>query len=251
MTVNNHLYFLSDIGRNKIIHQNNEGVCPFCMRDELSNILAEDGPIILLENKFPTLANAYQTVLIETDDCSTDIMSYDQSHMRKIIHFGTDYWMKMGENADFKSVVFYKNHGPLSGGTIKHSHMQIVGLKDIDYKQNLNDDVFVGLEIYKEGNGVLNISTKPKVSTIEFNIITRPRDDNFMADSIQRIVKYIQTDMACSSYNLFFYQWNESIICKIVPRYVSSPFFVGYSISQISSRVNEVATEIKNKYFQY
>jgi len=251
MTANRHLYFLSDIGKEKLIYQEREYLCPFCNREELSDILDEEASILLVKNKFPTLANTFQTVLIETNDCFANISTYDTLHMRKIITFGINHWLKMEESGDFKSVIFYKNHGPLSGGSINHAHMQIVGLKDIDYKLNLKDDIFDGIEIYKEENCLLNISTKPNACSTEFNIITTPRHDNFMADNIQKIVNYILNQFKCSSFNLFFYQWKKSIICKIVPRYVASPFLVGFSIPQTSNRLNNIAEEIQKTYYDF
>lgn len=249
MTVNSHLYFLSDIGKEKNIYQGSECRCPFCNREELSDILDEEDSILLVKNKFSTLANAFQTILIETNNCFENISTYGIHHMRKIITFGINHWLKMEKSGEFKSVVFYKNHGPLSGGSINHAHMQIVGLKDIDYKLNLKDDVFDGIEIYKKGNCLLNISTKPKACATEFNIITTPRHDNFMADNIQNIVKYILNQ--CSSFNLFFYQWKGSIICKIVPRYITSPYLVGFSIPQTSNRLNNIAEEIQKTYYNF
>jgi len=247
---NRHLYFLSDIGKEKITYQESEYRCPFCNRKERLDILDEEDSILLIKNKFHTLDNTFQTVLIETNDCFSNISNYDKVHMRKMITFGINNWLKLEESGDFKSVVFYKNHGPLSGGTINHAHMQIVGLKDIDYKRNIKDDIFEGIEIYKEGNCILNISTQPNTSSTEFNVISIPRNDNFMADNIQNIVKYILNHFSkCSSFNLFFYQWKKSIICKIVPRYITSPFLIGFSIPQTSNRLNSIAEEIQKKYY--
>jgi hypothetical protein len=251
MSVNKHLYFLSDIGKEKFVYQDNGSRCPFCNREELSDILDEDDSILLVKNKFPTLADTFQTVLIETNDCLADISTYDTAHMRKIITFGTSHWLKMEESGDFKSVLFYKNHGPLSGGSINHAHMQIVGLKNIDYRLNLKDDIFDGIEIYREGECFLNISTKPNACSTELNIITTPRNDNFMADNIQNIVKYIFNHFKCSSFNLFFYQWKKSIICKVVPRYVTSPFLIGYSIPQTSNRLSDIAQEVQKICYSF
>lgn len=251
MAANRHLSFLSHIGREKNIYQGSEYRCPFCNREELSDILDEEDSILLIKNKFPTLENTFQTVLIETNDCLANVTTYDTTHMRKVITFGINHWLKMEDSGDFKSVVFYKNHGPLSGGSINHAHMQIVGLKDIDYKHNLKEDIFDGIEIYKEGNCLLNISTKPNACSTEFNIITSPRHDNFMADNIKIIVNYILNHMKCNSFNLFFYHWKESVICKVVPRYVTSPFLVGFSIAQTSNRLNNIAEEIQKTYYSY
>ncbi len=249
MNVSRHLLFLSDIGRDKTVLQNMESSCPFCDRGKLTDILDEDGSMVLVKNKYPTLADTFQAVLIETGDCSADISTYDNSQMRRILTFGIDHWLRMEESGEFASVLFYKNHGPLSGGTVTHAHMQIVGLKKIDYRVNLRDEIFEGLEINEAGNGSLNISTAPKASFTEFNIITFPRDDAFMADSIKNVIDYLLNHWKCGSFNLFFYQWNGSIICKIIPRYVTSPFLIGYSIPQTASSVAAIAGELRKKYY--
>ncbi|MEN8906851.1 MAG: DUF4931 domain-containing protein [Clostridiales bacterium] len=249
MKVNRHLHFISDIVRKKIICQEKEYLCPFCNRKKLEEILDEEDSIVLVKNKFSTLANTFQTVLIETNECLENISTYDIFHMRKIIRFGINNWLAMENSGDYKSVVFYKNHGPLSGGSIKHAHMQIVGLEDVDYKANLNDEIFEGIEIYKEGDCILNISTKPNSCSTEYNIITTPRNDDFMADNIRNIVKYILNQ--CNSYNLFFYQWNKSIICKIVPRYVASPLLLGFSIAQTSNRLKNIVEDIQKIYYNF
>lgn len=238
-----HLHFLSDIGREKFAIQGSDSQCPFCNRDALAEIIDEDGSILLVKNKYQTLVDTVQTVLIETEDCTADITSYDSSYIQRIISFGIDHWLKMEASGAFRSVAFFKNHGPLSGGSINHAHMQIVGLKNIDYRLNLNDEIFEGVEIYRGGNSVLNISTKPLACAMEFNLITTPRDDVFMAEKLQKIVRYILTQ--CGSFNLFFYRWNGSIICKVIPRYVTSPFLIGYSIPQTTSRLQQIVEEVK------
>ncbi|MFW6221458.1 MAG: DUF4931 domain-containing protein [Fibrobacterota bacterium] len=244
-----HLVFNFDIGKRKFTHQGSGDQCPFCNREELSEILDKQGSLLLVKNKYQTLADTFQTVLIETDDCSADITTYDTGHLRRVITFGTDHWLKMEESGEYESVVFYKNHGPLSGGTISHAHMQIVGLKNIDYRQGLSDEVFGGIEIHKEGNCSVNLSTRPGACSVEFNIITFPRYDEFMADNIQKLVKYLLSRIKCTSYNLFFYLWNGSIICKVVPRFVTSPFLVGYSIAQTSNRLKAIAEEVQRKFY--
>jgi len=242
------LYFLSNKVREKFTYQNTVNSCPFCDVKSLTDIIAEEGNIILLKNKFSTLQDIFQTVIIETDNCTSDITTYSSEYMRKLITFAINNWIILEASNDYKSVILYKNHGDLSGGTIKHAHMQIVGLKDIDYNESISDEVFTGHEIYRNGNDYLNISDNPLISPIEFNIVVKSRNDDFMADTIQIIVKYILNSMNCSSYNLFFYKRDKSIICKIVPRYVTSPFFIGYLIPSKSDRVKEIYENLKN-YF--
>lgn len=247
MTANRHLHFIFDIVKDKNQYQNRQSDCPFCNRPGLTDILDEAGPIVLVKNKFPTIANAYQTVIIETDDCQADMSTYSQEHMRRLLTFSIDHWLEMTKRGEFRSVILYKNHGPLSGGSISHAHMQIVGLTDIDYMQNIRDDIFEGIEIHSEGACSLNISTKPNASAIEFNVITSPRNDVFMAEAIQHVVRYILP--MSGSFNLFFYQWQGAIVCKAVPRYVTSPFLVGYCIPQTSNKLNAIAQEIRRSCY--
>ena len=97
----------------------------------------------------------------------------------------------------------------------------------------------------------LNISERPIIGFTEFNIII----DNIsyideMANYIQQTVRYILTDFhkGCSSYNLFFYYLNGKIICKVVPRFVVSPLYVGYKIPQVSTKLEEVKIQL-TQYF--
>ncbi len=246
ITGDTHLCFLSGMLREKFDYQGGGNPCPFCSREELSEILDEDGPIVWVKNKFPTFADTYPTVLIETDNCDENMFTYDRDTMRKVISFGIDHWLAMEKSGEYKSVVFYKNHGPLSGGTLDHAHMQIIGLKNIDYRQSLNDGMFEGLEIYREADCLLNLSTRPRAVSTEFNVIVSPRNDIFLADQIQIIVKYLLNQWP--SFNLFFYQWKESIICKIFSRYVTSPFLIGFSIPQISDRLETIAEKLRKAY---
>ena len=199
-----HLTFVYETIIDKIRYRDSVSSCPFCNRNELKDIIIEDGPVTLLENKFPALADTYQLVLIETDKCSEDITIYSKGHLRKIISLGIKYWLEMEAGGDYKSVVFFKNHGPLSGGSIDHAHMQIIGLKNIDYRENIEDIFFDGIEIYREGDCLINISTQPIACSTELNIKTRPRNDNFIADNLPILVSYMLKQ--CSSYNLFFYK---------------------------------------------
>lgn len=195
----------------------NSTLCPFCDTTKLTDILDRDGSIILVKNKYPTLDNTFQTVIIETDDCNANISTYDKNHMRKLIHFGMKHWLSMENSKEFKSVIFYKNHGPYSGGTIKHPHMQIVGLKDIDYKIHLNDDLFQGNIIHERAGCLINLSSKPRVGFNEFNIILDDINQiDLMADYIQIAVHYILKGFStnCNSFNLFFISGRINIFAR-------------------------------------
>lgn len=246
------LYFLNDIGKQKPESiRNRNAACPFCDQENLTDILATDGSIIWLKNKFPTLKDTFQTVLIETDNCEDHIGTYTEEHMRKLIRFSIHHWLSLQSNEEFTSVILYKNHGPFSGGSLHHAHMQIIGMKHVNYLENIEEENFQGVLVQKNERIELNISERPIIGFTEFNIVIE--DIAFideMANYIQQTVRYILTDFhkGCSSYNLFFYHLNGKIICKVVPRFVVSPLYVGYKIPQVSTKLEEVKIQLA-QYF--
>jgi ATP adenylyltransferase/5',5'''-P-1,P-4-tetraphosphate phosphorylase II len=247
-----HLYFDLSIGRQKpenIINRSAD--CPFCERHQLEEIIAQEGSIWLVKNKYHVLQDAYQTVLIETDVCDAELSVYPKEHLYQVIRFGVHHWLEMAQSKEFSSAIFFKNHGPFSGGTIRHPHMQIIGLNDIEYLENLQDEIFEGMLIAETEGVLFNISTKPKIGFIEFNIIGS-------LDQLTQLADYIQTaahftlhhfHRHCNSYNLFFYQWRGQIAVKVVPRFVVSPLYVGFSIPQVPTRLDGIIRSIQDKYF--
>ncbi|PLR92579.1 DUF4931 domain-containing protein [Bacillus sp. T33-2] len=251
---NRHLFFNTSIGVQKPESiRNKNQCCPFCARDELTGIIDEEGPLLLLKNKYPVLENAFQTVLIETDKCDEEFSVYSKEHLSRLMQFAMRNWLAMEKSAEFKSVIMFKNHGPLSGGTIAHAHMQIVGLHDIDYKENIQPSDFAGITI-QEANGVsFNLSDRPKVGFYEFNI--RMRDLAHIEQFclfIQTAVHYILNGFPfrCGSYNLFFYWLDGDFICKVVPRFVTTPVFIGYMIPQVPNNIEWMRDDVVSRYFQ-
>ena len=248
-----YLIFDSNIGKNKPENiVNTDAVCPFCCREQLTGIIASEGPILLIKNKYPVLIDTVQTVLIETYECDAELSTYSKEHLYKVIGFGVGKWQEMIHSGAFTSVIFYKNYGPYSGGTIRHPHMQIVGLKDIDYTQHISAESFQGFVIHEQHGVELNLAAEPKNGFFEFNV----RLDNLqllnqMADYIQIVIHYLlhHFHKNCKSYNLFFYQINVQIWAKVMPRFITSPLVIGYSLPQVSSRAREVVKEIQNIYF--
>ncbi|PKM90418.1 MAG: DUF4931 domain-containing protein [Firmicutes bacterium HGW-Firmicutes-12] len=247
----NLLAFNSALGKRKFEYTKNlEDICPFCNRDNLEEILAEDGSIILVKNKFQVLEDAFQTVLIETDNCTDEFSTYPKEYLYQLLRFGVKQWLQMEQTGEYSSVLFFKNHGPLSGGSLPHAHMQIIGLKNIDYRSSILPEFFEGLLISRTDNVEFNISTSPKIGFSEFNIILNDLDQiNQMADKIQLTVHYLLNHFRnCNSYNLFFYHIDQHIYAKIIPRFITSPLFVGYSLAQVSDRIKDIAHEIKKLY---
>ena len=247
-----HIEFNVHVGRQKpesII--NASAKCPFCDRDKLTNIIDADGDLLLIKNKYPVLKNTFQTVLIETTECHSELSMYSKEHLYKLFRFGIKNWFKLIESNKFKSVIFFKNHGKLSGGTIRHPHMQIIGLEEIDYHTLIFEEHFTGVLIDKNNGVELNISTKPRVGFSEFNIIT---DDNNkieqIADYAQNVSDFILNNFGkrCDSYNMFFYLINDLIHVKIMPRFPTSPLYIGYSIPQVSNHVEELISTFRSLY---
>lgn len=253
LSTKSHLKFKSQVGRQKpesIVNRTTQ--CPFCDRSTLEGVLAEAGPILLIKNKFPVLENTFQTVLIETDDCNGELSTYSTQHLHHVIRFGVEHWLDMEQSGDFRSVIFYKNHGPFSGGTIHHPHMQIVGLELVDYREHLKSSDFEGIPIQQTSGVTFNVSTAPRIGFFEFNVLLNNPDNlDVMAEYVQVAAHYVlhHFHKGCNSYNLFFYQFDGRICVKIIPRFVTSPIFVGFSIPQVSDRITDVVQQVQQLYF--
>jgi galactose-1-phosphate uridylyltransferase len=163
------------------------------------------------------------------------------------LKFGIRHWLELEKDPQYQSVIFYKNHGPLSGGTIRHPHMQIVALEDVDYKSKIEPKHFQGVEIYKDNSVEFNISSFPIMGFREFNVKLFDMEKvETMGDCIQAAVRFLvdNPESKCDSYNLFFYNMGKYIVCKIVARYVVSPLFVGYMIPQVANDIEMTAKKV-------
>lgn len=249
-----YLEFLNDIGKNKPNSFINNDDCPFCNRDKLIDIIDEKGPFVLLKNKYPTLKDTLQLVVIESYDCNGCIAYYDLEYIYKLMRFGIKHWLNIEKSNEYKSVIFCKNHGLKSGASLRHPHMQIIGFKNIDYKEELDDEYFEGIEIYRNEQCLVNLSSRPITEFSEFNIIIDDCLSGLMDLSIclKKVVHFILNNFyyKCDSFNLFFYHWKDEVICKVVPRFVTSPLVVGYKIKQCPSSSSQIAYRLKDMYFQ-
>ena len=104
-------------------------VCPFCDTGNLTDIYEKSGPMIWLHNKFPTLRDTLQTVLIESDDHHGDIASYSKDYNRKLMRFSMHCFEKIAQDSRFKSTLWYKNYGQ------RFLESLPVGAKKVDLKQ--------------------------------------------------------------------------------------------------------------------
>lgn len=219
-----------------------KNVCPFCDVETLTDIYKRQGDMIWLHNKYPTLRDTIQTVLIESHDHNGDISIYTREHNRKLMKFALSCFETMNDSNDYRSVLWYKNFGPHSGGSLSHPHMQIVGFKHENGYKYIQPDNFEGESLFKSKNVEVNIAKHPVQGYTELNInLLNKNDLNLWADWIQSGSKYmlnIMYDGRCDSYNLFFYPRKDGGICaKFITRFEAPPYFVGYKLSQVNDGI--------------
>ena len=219
-----------------------KNVCPFCDVENLTDIYAKEDDMIWLKNKFPTLRDTWQTVLIESSDHNGDISTYTQEHNRKLMHFALACFEKMQASDQYESIVWYKNYGPHSGGSLIHPHMQIVGFEHEDGYKYIHPNNFEGETLFEKSGVEVNIAEHPVQGYTELNINLLDKNSiDLWADWIQSGAKYLLNIMyngRCDSYNLFFYPRNDGGICaKYITRFEAPPYFVGYKLSQVNDEI--------------
>lgn len=235
-----------DLGKTKpdTVHRQSD-YCPFCDVENLKNIMDTRGHMIWLENAFPVLKDTWQTLIIETDDCNGEFSKYTNEYATELVRFGLEKWQQVKDMGKFKSVVFYRNHGYMSGGTIHHPHSQIVGFEKYDYHVDIKPYYFQGPAILKDDAIEVNLSTRPVIGFYEVNLILHDKAQ------LQRFVHYMQVTaryfMYCfnhfnDSYNIFFYDFpgDDGLYVKIVPRFLTNPLYVGYMIAQVANESHRV-----------
>lgn len=246
------MVFQTDIGRQKpftVREEDDASACPFCDRSMLPPILRQDGDILLVRNKYPILQNTDPFVLIETAECESELSLYSEEHLIRVFQMAFDVWREMMESNRYRSVLFLKNHGPLSGGSLRHPHMQLIGLYDLDYHEGFRADAFYGPVIRRVRGAELNLSDRPRIGFSEFNAILT--DQNAFGEYCVMIQKAVQFVLRrhhggqIGSYNLFFYTLDDVIYCKIMPRYATTPVFMGYNIPQVVDDLDAIVSEIQ------
>lgn len=249
------LVFQSQIAKNKpetIRHPHN--ACPFCDTEALTDIIEQRGDMIWLMNKFPTLAKTTQTVLIESHRHDGDFSNYSATESRDIIRFALAAWQQLLSDPRYQSVLMYKNFGPLSGGSLTHPHLQIVGLEEVDGYENIGPENFTGPTVIASDHCCVTLSDQPVLGFVEANIlIDSVAASDKMADAIRVLTHYFLTDYnrgRCHSYNLFFYRQKAHLICKVVPRYPTSPYAIGYKLVQVNNdaRVAEISAQMRAQF---
>ncbi|MCF1783289.1 DUF4931 domain-containing protein [Lactobacillus mulieris] len=245
------LIFNTQIAKGK---PSNSDCCPFCDIENLTGIIEKQNQFIWLENKYQTLQDTYLTLIIESNKHLGDIASYSYEYNRSLIRYAVDKWLKLSASKQYRSVAMFKNFGPLSGGSLRHPHLQIVGFKKANIYSEVYSENFTGLSIKKDQNFEVNMSLQPIMGYTEYNVIISNMDKlDLFADNIKDLVSFCMSEAyyqgRCKSYNLFFYYIDEKIICKLVPRFVTPPYYIGYRQSQRNSEAN--LERIKADFLNY
>ena len=249
----NLIKFNTDVGRTKpatLFHA--ETACPFCDVEHLTDIIERDGDIIFLRNKYNVIEGADQFVLIEGRECKIDMPDYPQEKMRRVIKTGVRHWQNLLACGKYEEVLFFKNYGVMSGGTIRHPHMQLVGFPHLNSDLLFDEAEIRGVVITQRDGVEFNVSNSPRVVFGEFNVVVeRGGSLDALADFLQVGVDYVKNNFQRNggSYNIFFYRRYEKIFAKIMPRYATSPYFVGYNVHFLPNHVERVADEVREIYF--
>ena len=140
-----------------------EESCPFCDREHLTGVIETEGDMVFLRNKYNVIEGADQFVLIEGRVCHSDMPSYTKEHMHALIRFGLRMWQRLKESGRYEAVLFFKNYGPLSGGTIRHPHMQLIGLPRVKKELLCRPEEFEGPVIHERDGVTLNVSDVPRI----------------------------------------------------------------------------------------
>ncbi|MDR2832837.1 MAG: DUF4931 domain-containing protein [Streptococcaceae bacterium] len=210
--------------------------CPFCHYQDVENIIETSKDIIWTQNKYPVLAKTNQTLIIETHDHKANFGTYSPEHAQEVLRFSFAAWEKLKASKKYKSVIFYKNHGPLSGGTLSHAHMQIIGLNEVEAYEFIQPKHFEGIEVCKNNLIKVNFSTQPFCGLRETNVIIEQAD---FPEALPNLSKVIQKTFGYHlekhifSFNIFFYDFEGKYIVKFVPRFPTPPYYVGFGIPQV------------------
>lgn len=108
--------------------------CPFCpenLHKENPKIIYENKSIKIIPNKYPASEHNY-VIVHDKHDSSPESQEY-MDEFSDVVNFFINFGEKLNKYA-----FIFKNSGPLSGGSIKHSHDQCF-LTDQEYIKNPKD----------------------------------------------------------------------------------------------------------------
>jgi len=230
---------------------NKEEQCPFCDRETLrkeGHIIDETEHFMIVKNKFPVLDNTFSTIIVEHPTCGEHIGTYSIDYLTKLLEYSLNYYDELQYSGQYTSIVFFKNHGLMAAGSIKHPHMQIMGFKNKTFHDNLQKSDFEGIPILSDQTVEWNVSTKPRSEFYEINIILHDKERlDVFAGCLQKTVNYTLEVLnpKYKSYNLAFNIKEKSLKVKVIPRQPSTILLLGYGIHQIPDNLEDIARQLK------
>ncbi len=235
--------------KKKPITINNKDVkCPFCNIEMVDKIYDSNGPYKWVENKYQSLKDADMTLIIETEKCGTDLGDYTDDYASELLKFALEKYELMKQTNKYQSVILFKNYGYLSGGSLEHPHMQIVGLKEHNVMQEISIDNCEGYLVFDE-EVKMTLSKEPVTNFVEYNFHFKNSQIDYLAVYLQRLVKsqLQQNSFPNYSYNLFLYEINGNKVLKFTPRYPVSPYYIGYKLKQVLTHeeMSEIVTKVR------
>lgn len=132
--------------------------CPFCegkekkTPPEIDSIRDRGMPgepgwrVRVVPNKFPALISELEPnkifnglsykingfgiheVIIETPHHKKNLFNMDEEEISLIISMYKKRYLALKENSNIKYILIFKNHGRIAGGSLPHSHSQVIGL---------------------------------------------------------------------------------------------------------------------------
>lgn len=232
-----------------LFHKN---ACPFCNYHDTENIIKTRSDMIWTRNKYPTLLDSGQTVLIETADHEANMSNYAPEKQVEVFQFAWECWQEMKNSGKYRSVLVYKNQGPLSGGSIEHAHLQLVGLTKRDGYEYWTPETLQGMSVLEKGKLAVNLSKYPNVGLMEFNVLGADQTAETIREvalMTQNVIQYLMSQHHMYSYNLFFFDREDGLQVHIVPRFIVSPYLVGYDLAQLFTE--DVLEEYRTAFLAY
>lgn len=186
-------------------------------------------------------------MLIESADHDADLVTYEPDELHHVMRFALGCWQQMIDSQQYRSVLMYKNKGPL--GSLVHPHMQIVGLEQEDGYASLTSANFEG--IMSGNRGESRSTSQPNRSWGSLRSTFQPRKLPAMTHENQlRRIFAVMYPGSSALYperaprwsrrvvQRFFYHLGGRTIAKALPRWVVSPYFCWLSFGPGQCRDN-------------
>lgn len=249
----NYIRYKTQTKKHKPNLYNQEVACPFCDRESLKlqdRIIKETSDYLIVGNKYPVMDDALQTVIIEHKQCEEHIGSYSLEYLTGLLEFSLDYYDELNESGEYQSVCWFKNYGSYSGGSVPHSHMQIIAFEHNDYLDQISEKDFVGEVVWSIDDILeVNISHRPRSEFYEFNFLLKRRDRlDVLANYLQKTVRFVLEDLNTEfrSYNLAFFVEENGLKVKLLPRKIVNLMPLVFGLHFVPDNIPEVSQRLRD-----